>query len=313
MRKSYRFCCMQKVFTHFWICHTLFNCYSVYSMLLLYKLIMYEWTTIGGNTMHKIYNADRYNKNQMLFIDDREIRLIDYLCAVRKEKKITKKKISNLIKHNNYWYSQIEQTDKDDSDQRQKTIYRDDLINVISIIIFNASNSAELKDCFLKSRKYVDDVLKLVPCTETIKGLEMYHIRQDRTDPERERLLFSLLETQSRIIKQTYDSLYYDDKDRFLNCLQDMNKNLRIDPTFIISLAGLPYMDFLYESQKKRISELLTEVRKEIQTFDDDIRNGKTQSAKQYYTEIENIIADYIGKDSYDGLVLQLERDKKKY
>ena len=141
----------------------------------------------------------------------------------------------------------------------------------------------------------------------------MYHIRQDRTDPERERLLFSLLETQSRIIKQTYDSLYYDDKDRFLNCLQDMNKNLRIDPTFIISLAGLPYMDFLYESQKKRISELLTEVRKEIQTFDDDIRNGKTQSAKQYYTEIENIIADYIGKDSYDGLVLQLERDKKKY
>ena len=141
----------------------------------------------------------------------------------------------------------------------------------------------------------------------------MYHIRQDRTDPERERLLFSLLETQSRIIKQTYDSLYYDDKDRFLNCLQYMNKNLRIDPTFIISLAGLPYMDFLYESQKKRISELLTEVRKEIQTFDDDIRNGKTQSAKQYYTEIENIIADYIGKDSYDGLVLQLERDKKKY
>jgi len=64
------------------------------------------------NTMSDLPFTTRYNKNQLLFIDEQEITLIDYLSKLRTSKKITKKKISNMIKHNDYWYSQIERNGK---------------------------------------------------------------------------------------------------------------------------------------------------------------------------------------------------------
>lgn len=265
----------------------------------------------GVDTMSKIYDAVRYNKNQLLFIDNQEIRLIDYIAKLRKEKKITKKKISNLVKHNDYWYSQVEQNNTStNAQQRQKTIYRNDLINIISIIQFDATTAAELKDTFIKSSKHIDNVLKAVPCTPSINGIGLPKINLGRTDPERERLLSSLLDVQMNLIKQTYASLYDEDKDRFLNCLQNMNKCLRIDPTFIISLIGLPYMDFLYESEQQHILELLSELTKQIRTYNQDISNGTVYTTSYYYKNLEKLIEKYIGSDSYDGLALQLERER---
>ena len=55
----------------------------------------------------------RYNKNQIIIIiDTQEIRLIDHLKELRIARKITKKKISNLVQQNDYWYSQIERDGK---------------------------------------------------------------------------------------------------------------------------------------------------------------------------------------------------------
>ena len=42
----------------------------------------------------------RYDKFQRLLINDQEITLIDHLKQLREANKITKKKISNLIKNN---------------------------------------------------------------------------------------------------------------------------------------------------------------------------------------------------------------------
>ena len=63
--------------------------------------------------MNKITTTiPRYDKNQYVIVGNDEIRLIDYLKKLRTEQNITKKKISNLIKHNDYWYSQIERNVK---------------------------------------------------------------------------------------------------------------------------------------------------------------------------------------------------------
>ena len=208
------------------------------------------------NTMSDLPFTTRYNKNQLLFIDEQEITLIDYLSKLRTSKKITKKKISNMIKHNDYWYSQIERNGKNGDDNRQKTIYRNDLIDIISIVLYNASSSADLKKFSAQSKYYIDNVIKVVPYKESGRTPNWYKVFQGRTDEERERLLSSIINTQAELLRKTYDSLAELDRDAFLNSLLNMNKCLRIDPIFIIALVGLPYMDFLYEAQHQQIEEL---------------------------------------------------------
>ena len=88
----------------------------------------------------------RYDKTQLLLIDGKEIRLIDHLQELRIEKGITKKKISNLIKHNDYWYSQVERNGKNGDDNRQRTIYKPDLINIIAIVKYGAQTASDLNE-----------------------------------------------------------------------------------------------------------------------------------------------------------------------
>lgn len=238
----------------------------------------------------------RYNKNQLLFIDEQEITLIDYLSKLRTSKKITKKKISNMIKHNDYWYSQIERNGKNGDDNRQKTIYRNDLIDIISIVLYNASSSADLKKFSAQSKYYIDNVIKVVPYKESGRTPNWYKVFQGRTDEERERLLSSIINTQSELLRKTYDSLAELDRDAFLNSLLNMNKCLRIDPIFIIALVGLPYMDFLYEAQHQQIEELLTKLMKKMQTLQEDANNGSFLTKQAYYRELKQTILDYMKK-----------------
>lgn len=250
----------------------------------------------------------RYNKNQLLFIDEQEINLIDYLSKLRTSKKITKKKISNMIKHNDYWYSQIERNGKNGDDNRQKTIYRNDLIDIISIVLYNASSSADLKKFSAQSKYYIDNVIKVVPYKESGRTPNWYKVFQGRTDEERERLLSSIINTQSELLRKTYDSLAELDRDAFLNCLLNMNKCLRIDPTFIIALVGLPYMDFLYEAQHQQIEELLTKLMEKIQTAQENVNNGSFLSKTDYYQDLKHLILDYIAEHEYSGLEMGISQ-----
>lgn len=128
----------------------------------------------------------RYNKSQKLFIDEHEVTLIDHLKQLRIERKITKKKISNIIKQNDTWYSQIERNGKNGDDNRQKTIYRPDLINIISIVKFGANSITELGEYNQQSEIYIDKIMKAVPIQESLKALEWYQINNNRTANEQE-------------------------------------------------------------------------------------------------------------------------------
>ena len=135
----------------------------------------------------------RYNKSQKLYIDETETTLIEHLKKLRTENKITKKRISNIIKQNDTWYSQIERSGKNGDDNRQKTIYRPDLINIISIVKYGASSISDLGKHHSQSEIYIDKIIKATPLNESLRTLEWYEINNRRTPDEQERLFESVL------------------------------------------------------------------------------------------------------------------------
>lgn len=241
----------------------------------------------------------RYNKNQILIIDNKEIKLIDYLKEIRSQKRITKKFISNLIKHNDYWYSQIERDGKNGDDNRQRTIYRTDLVNVVSIIQYDASSSKELELFKSKSEVFLDKIIKAVPLKESIKSLDLYQLDHIRTPDEQYKLLDSLLTTQNKILRKTFESLN-DGKARdcFLDALKNTNLSLKIDPLFIIYLMGLPYADFLYESKQEELYSLFRDI---ISVMDKITQDDEIKTPSEYLDSIRKKIINYSGKDFMDG------------
>ena len=184
----------------------------------------------------------RYDKKQLLLIDDREITLINYLKELRVKKGLTKKKISNLIKHNDYWYSQVERDGKNGDDNRQRTIYETDLVDLISILYYDAQTRSEMDECSNKSEIYLTKILKALPLKESIRKLELYEIQPHRSYEEQERLFSSLMKTQTSLIQQAFNSLPApENRDHFLAALKNINVSLRIDPLFLIFLAGIPF------------------------------------------------------------------------
>lgn len=237
----------------------------------------------------------RYNKSQKLFIDEHEVTLIDHLKQLRMERKITKKKISNIIKQNDTWYSQIERNGKNGDDNRQKTIYRPDLINIISIVKFGANSITELGEYNQQSEIYIDKIMKAVPIQESLKALEWYQINNNRTANEQERLFESLIDSICKSLKRSYVNLSNGDKDIFLNCLKEINASMKIDACFLIQLAGLPFSEFLYEADQNRIDHLFNDVigiLDQIESNNEDAKNISDNS--HYYHIIREKIDKYI-------------------
>ena len=240
----------------------------------------------------------RYDKTQLLLIDGKEIKLIDHLKELRQKNKITKKKISNLVKKNDYWYSQVERNGKKGDDNRQRTIYKPDLINIISIVKYNAQSSAELDAFREKSEIYLTKIIKATPLSESTKKLEWYEIHNNRTPEQQERLLSSLLATHDRLLRQAFNNMSgITDKDNFLNCLKNINTSLRIDPVFIVFLSGLPYADFLYETNQKNLYAFLRDIMQTLDSFSNESLDS-IDSKKQnyYYSKLEAQISKYIHK-----------------
>lgn len=275
---------------------------KLYKILLYLKIITKTHFKEKYNTMNVATTIPRYDKNQILVIDNREIKLIDYLKEIRSHKKITKKFISNLIKHNDYWYSQIERDGKNGDDNRQRTIYKTDLVNIISIIQYDAISSKELELFKSKSEVYLDKIIKALPLKESIKSLDLYQLDHIRTSEEQNRLLDSLLNTQEKILRKTFESLRDNkSKDLILDALKNTNLALKIDPLFIIYLMGLPYADFLYESKQEEIYSLLRDI---ISTIDNITQNNSTndiKTAPEYLRKIQKKIIEYTGKTFMDG------------
>lgn len=237
----------------------------------------------------------RYNKLQKLFIDDNETTLIEHLKKLRTEKKITKKKISNIIKQNDTWYSQIERSGKNGDDNRQKTIYKPDLINIISIVKYGATSISELGTYHNQSEVYIDKIIKAVPLEESLETLEWYQINNSRTPSEQEKLFESLMNTINKSIRQSYINLPYSEKDNFLNCLKEISSSLKIDTCFLISLAGLPFSEFLYEADQNRIDNLIKEVMATMDKIEiENVDKKTTLNNSTYYNMIREKLDAYI-------------------
>lgn len=239
----------------------------------------------------------RYNKNQKIIINTQEIRLIDHLKELRIARKITKKKISNLVKQNDYWYSQIERNGKNGDDNRQLTIYRSDLIKVIAIIKFGAMTSKEIALNKTQSINYIDKIINAIPVNGSVTKIELLRLVQNRTPEEQERLLESLLTAQTQLLNHAFSQLSnINDRDIFLDHLKNLNSSLKINPTFMVYLAGMPFTEFLYESKQETLHKLLTDIMGQLDNFRIDINNGKIQKASSYLSTLQSTITEYTGK-----------------
>lgn len=242
----------------------------------------------------------RYNKLQKLLIDEKEITLIEHLKQLRTQNKITKKRISNIIKQNDTWYSQIERSGKNGDDNRQKTIYRPDLINIISIVKYGASSISDLGKHHSQSEIYIDKIIKATPLNESLRTLEWYEINNRRTPDEQERLFESVLSSINKSITRTYMNLPDYKKDKFLDCLMEMQSSLKLDACFFISLVGLPFTEFLYEADQNRIDSLIHDI---INTMDNIVIDSKDnkdiQNNEHYFDLIYERIQKYIEISKY--------------
>ena len=236
----------------------------------------------------------RYDKNQIILVDGQEMSLIQHLKQLRESKNITKKRISNLVKHNDSWYSQVERNGKNGDDNRQRTIYRVDLISTISMLVFGATTAADLETYFNSSINYIDKVIKAVPLKSSARQIDWLSLHQLRTVDEQSKLLDSLLSTQEKLLRQTFENLNgNENKDYFLDALRNMNTSLRIDPLFIMFLVGLPFADFLYESEQAEINALLRTLMEKIDTITNDNNNGNVRTINECMALLRETVTDY--------------------
>lgn len=241
----------------------------------------------------------RYSKTQKLLIGNEEITLIDHLKDLRTRRKITKKKISNIVKQNDYWYSQVERDGKHGDDNRQKTIYKNDLIDIISIVKFGAESFAELEKFRVQSELYIDKEIHALPLSESIKKLEWYQVNNIRTPNEQDSFFSSLLDSISKILQETYSSLSIGDRNEYLNVLKEMNASMKIDPLFIVFLAGLPLSEFLYEAEQSNITTLISELTTTVDKF--SIQNDSEQNRNNLYylSRLREVLKKYISESAY--------------
>lgn len=194
----------------------------------------------------------RYEKEGLIFTNEKEITLIAFLKEKRIEKKITKKYISNIIKNNDYWYSQIEMGKKDD--HRRKFINRLDLINIISVIIFNAKNALDLERLYDNSENYIDNILKIVSYDQEARIIPLYEMINKNNEifnsTYSENRLNDCLSDLNTTIKDFYSKCNPIEQDSIINLLNTLILNLSIEPILTLHYYGLPFCSFFTAQPK---------------------------------------------------------------
>lgn len=188
----------------------------------------------------------KYDKNSSLYINGDCISLIAYLSNKRKEKNLTKKWISNIIKNNDYWYSQIEMGQKDDC--RRKFINRSDLINIVSVIIFDAKNEFDLERLSSTSENYIDNIIKVVPVDKTPREIPVYEVIKEVNQlysPEytNERIE-GLLANLNLVIRNFYNQCNILEQTAIINFLNTFILNISTEPILSLHYYGLPFCSF---------------------------------------------------------------------
>ncbi len=199
----------------------------------------------------------RYEKNSIIYINGKEHTLIDYLKEKRIEKKITKKSISNIIKNNDYWYSQIEMGKKDDS--RRKFINRLDLINIISVIVYEAKTALDLERFYANSENYIDNIIKVSSYDEYPRIMPLYEIinrNSELFNPEyTNNRIDECLNDLNSVIKDFYGKCNPIEQDSIINFLNTLILNLSVEPILTLHYYGLPFCSFFSAQPKDHDSK----------------------------------------------------------
>lgn len=160
------------------------------------------------------------------------------------------------------------------------------MINIISIVKYGANNISELGNYKAQSEVYLDKIIKAVPLEESSIPLEWYQLPNSRTPEEQEKLFESLMDSINTSLRQSFYNLKYNDKNDYLNKLKEINASLKLDVCFIISLAGLPFSEFLYEADQNRIDTLLKSIMETMDHRENTSTENNTSTNYFYYNEI---------------------------
>ena len=201
---------------------------------------------------NNLYKTDRYEKNCTIYINGNETTLINYLKEKRIEKKINKKTISNIIKGNDYWYSQIEMGKKDDN--RRKYITRLDLIDIISVIIYDAKTLLDLERFRDNSANYLDKIIKVAPYDKNPRIIPLYEImnkNKELFNPEyiNNRINDSLNDLNF-VIRDFYNKCNPIEQDSIISFINTLILNLSLEPILTLHYCGIPFCSF-FSAQPK--------------------------------------------------------------
>lgn len=210
----------------------------------------------------------RYDKNSIVYINGEEYTLIDYISKKRKEKKLNKKFISNVIKNNDYWYSQIEMGKVDNN--RRRFINRNDLISIISVIVFDARTPFDLERTLSESENYIDSIInatpydlhpRYIPVYEMEKKIKVLYNKEYANDR-----LDDYLNAFNNSVRDFY--LQCDNLGQFsiVNLLSVIILNMKYNPVMTLHYCGLPFPTIFdshgkdADSQKLLEEELMSDI-----------------------------------------------------
>lgn len=228
----------------------------------------------------------RYDKNSLVYINGKEYTLIDFLSEKRKEKNLTKKFISLTLKNNDYWYSQIEMGKIDNN--RRRFINRNDLIEIISVIIFDARTPFDLERTSADSVNYIDSIMNATPYDLHPRYIPTYEIEKNLNflyDAEcaNERVN-EYLNAFNNSVRDFYLQCDNMGKSAIVNLLGVMIANMRYNPIMTLHYCGLPFSAIFNshgkdsDSQKKLEKEFMSDVNEIMKKYSELLYESDIES-----------------------------------
>lgn len=185
----------------------------------------------------------RYDKNSLVYVNGKEYTLISFLSEKRQERKITKKFISNIIKQNDNWYSQIEMGKVDNN--RKRFIKRPDLINIISVIIYGAINDLDLERYANEAANYIDIIMNVTPFDQSPRQIPIYemmkHVEKICTSEYTNNRIDEYLSVFNEITKEFYQKCNITEKNAVINFLSALILNMQKEPIMTLHYCSLPF------------------------------------------------------------------------
>lgn len=213
----------------------------------------------------------RYDKNSLIYINGKEYTLIAFLSEKRKEKKITKKTISTIIKGNDNWYSQIEMGKIDNN--RKRFIKRPDLIDIISVVIYGAKNPLDLERYATEAENYIDVIMNVTPFDQYPRQIPVYELLKQAekisTSEYTDNRINEYLEVLNSTIKDFYKKCNIIEQNSIINFLSALILNMQKEPIMTLHYCSLPFFAIFSAQGKDETSQEILE--KDFLTDLDDI------------------------------------------